>query len=264
MAASTAALNAAATELREAEISRRAIAPISERYPEFELADAYAVQKINRELRLASGERIVGHKIGLTSEAMQRMLGVTTPDVGSITDRMVVANGGEFALEQLIAGHIEAEFAFRIGTSLGGAEVDAVALRAAISHVALAAEIIDSRIRDWQIGLVDTVADNASSARIVTGEWLPASAALLDGLPAQVIRLGEDGAVIGEGPGSAVLGDPLEALLWLAGTLAQQGIALREGDIVLAGSVHRMQPMRAGSRYEVASEGFGTVSLRVV
>lgn len=264
MGASPDALNAAATELREAEGLRRAIPPISDRFPEFELADAYAVQRINRDLRIASGERIVGHKIGLTSEAMQRMLGVSTPDVGSITDRMVVENGGEFALDELIAGHIEAEFAFRIGAPLRSGELDAKALRAAISHVALAAEIIDSRIRDWKIGLIDTVADNASSARIVTGDWLPASDALLDALPARVIRLLEDDAVIGEGPGAAVLGDPLEALLWLAGTLAEQGIALREGDVVLAGSVHRMQPMRAGSQYQVVSEGFGAVSLRVV
>lgn len=253
-----------AEELWGAEHAKVAIEPISERYPELTLADAYEIQAVNRDRRLAAGERIAGYKIGLTSKAMQEMLGVDTPDVGYVTERMVVPCGGSLEAAELVAGRIEAEFAFRIGAAVHADDVRVEELRAAISHVAVSAEIIDSRIRDWKIGLIDTVADNASAARIVVGEWVPATDELFASLPDRVITLTEDGQVIGEGPGSAVLGDPLEALRWLANTLSAQGTHLQPGQVVLAGSVHRMQPLVAGRHYEARCAGFSTVGVAVI
>ncbi len=250
-----------AEQLRNAEASGLPIVAVSAAHPELTLEDAYAIQAINIERRLRFGERIVGRKIGLTSEAMQRQLGVDQPDVGAITDRMVLADGDAIPLDRMIAGRIEAEFAFRIGRTLPPGEPGLAELVEAISGVALSAEIIDSRIKDWKIGLIDTVADNASSAFIAHGEWLPASEELLESLPGTVIRLEIDGVQAAEGPGSAVLGDPLRALLWLARTLGQSGVGLVEGDVVLAGAVHASIDLTAGSVYTIAAEGFGPVRL---
>ncbi len=251
----------AATALHEAEASRRPIEPLSERYPQLDVVDAYEIQRINRDRRTRVGERVVGHKIGLTSRAMQELLGVSTPDVGSITNRMVLTNNGQFDLSELISGRIEAEFAFVISEPLRSERISVESLKQSISHIALAAEVIDSRIRDWNISLVDTVADNASSARVVVGDRVRANDAVLRSLPSTVLGLYEDGVCIGEGPGSAVLGHPLEALRWLAENLAQQDIHLKPGDIVLAGAVHQMQPLRQGSHYQVQATGFPTVQI---
>lgn len=253
-----------AAELRSAEHTRTPIDPISERYPELDIVDAYAISGINRERKLSSGRRVIGHKIGLTSRPMQEMLGVSTPDVGTLTDEMVIEDGGEFELEELIAGHIEAEFAFIVDAEVRGQEISREDLLGAISHVGLAAEIIDSRIRDWKIGIVDTVADNASSARVVTGEMLPATADLLARLPGIVIDLHEGSEVIGRGAGSSVMDDPINPLMWLANTLADQEIHLKPGDVILAGSVHRMQPLRPGTEYCVTAEGFPAVTVTTV
>lgn len=253
-----------AAELREAERTRVAIDPISSRHPELDMADAYVISGINREKKVASGRHVVGHKIGLTSHAMQEMLGVSTPDVGTLTDEMVIKNGGKLHLEELIAGHIEAEFAFVVGSAIRGTDISRDELISAISHVGLAAEVIDSRIRDWKIGIVDTVADNASSARIVTGGMHPATPELLAQLPQTVITLHEGSELIGKGPGSAVMDDPINPLLWLANTLASQEIHLKPGDLILAGSVHRMQPMRPNTTYTVTAEGFVPVTLTTI
>lgn len=256
MSTSVAELSGIARALRLAEDERAPIDPPSATHPGLSVAEAYDVQRMNRDRRVREGARIVGHKIGLTSAAMQQMLGVDTPDVGSITDSMVLKNGSRFLLDELVDGHIEAEFAFRLARALPRERVTREELRAAIDGVAVSAEIIDSRIRDWRISLVDTVADNASSARIVTGDWVPATPELLDGLPEMTLTLHEDGVEIAAGPGAAVLGDPLNALRWLAGTLARQGTQLNPGDVVLAGAVHRMRRMRAGAAYTVRAAGF--------
>lgn len=252
-----------AQELWDAEQLRAAIEPLSVRHPGLRLGDAYEIQTVNRDRRLAAGERIAGYKIGLTSKAMQEMLGVDTPDVGYVTERMVVPCDGSLAADELLAGRIEAEFAFRLGAAVLTDNVTLDDLRAVISHVAVSVEIIDSRIRDWRIGLIDTVADNASSARIVVGGWVPATPELFDSLLERVITLTEDGQVIGEGPGSAVLGDPLEALCWLANTLSAQGTHLQPEQVVLAGSVHRMQPLIPGRHYEATCADFPAARLTV-
>lgn len=250
-----------AEQLRIAEASMQPIMPIAAMHPALTLSDAYAIQGINTAHHVRYGERVIGHKIGLTSEAMQQQLGVDQPDVGAITDRMVLGNGDAIPLDRMIAGRIEAEFAFRLGTTLPVGEPSMTDLRSAIDSVSLSAEIIDSRIADWKIGLIDTVADNASSAYIACGDWREASDDVLDALPTTVIELRVDGELAGGGPGSAVLGDPLRALLWLARTLGDNDIALESGDVVLAGAVHASVGLTAGRTYEIVGDRFGTVRL---
>ncbi|ALJ21784.1 hypothetical protein AOA12_18545 [Microbacterium sp. No. 7] len=254
------ALAAIADALRAAEIARTPIAPPSQTWPGLTVEDAYAVQRIGVRRRVEAGERIVGRKIGLTSLPMQQQLGVDQPDFGAVTDRMVLANGGALDVSALIAPRVEAEFAFRIGRDLP-VSPSPTALEDAIDGVALALEIIDSRVADWRITLVDTVADNASSARIVHGDVVPATSRLRRELPGTVITLVRDGEEACSGPGSAVLGDPLHALHWLAKAIGAYGDRFLAGDVVLAGAVAASVPLVPGARWTAHADGLPPVSL---
>lgn len=255
-------LTSIADQLRQAEVERKPIDPITNHH-DLSVEQAYAIQRINLNAKIANGRKVVGHKIGLTSKAMQDLLGVTTPDVGTITDEMVVEPSSNFNLDELIAGHIEAEFAFTLDKPLKGDKIDANELKQAISHVGLAGEIIDSRIKNWEIQLIDTVADNASSARVVIGDMIPATEEILNSLPQTKIHLHENEQVIAQGLGQAVMGDPLVPLLWLANALGEEDIHLKAGDIIFAGSVHRMQPLIPAT-YTVSAEGFASVSFTAI
>jgi 2-keto-4-pentenoate hydratase len=236
------------------------IAPPSETSPGISVDDAYRIQRINLDRRLAAGETRVGHKIGLTSLAIQQQLGVDRPDFGFITDRMMIENGGTIAVDSLIAPRVEAEFAFRIGKALP-ASPTRYELRDAINGVAIALEVIDSRVRDWKITLVDTIADNASSARMVHGSFQAATSELLDSLPKLVIVLDQDDETRVSGPGSAVMGDPIDSLLWLAQSIGNFGIAFAAGDVVIAGAVAAAVPLVGGVSFSATCPGFDTVLL---
>ncbi|KAE8765598.1 2-keto-4-pentenoate hydratase [Georgenia thermotolerans] len=252
-------LRALADALWAAQQTRVAIPqPSTTTNPGLTVTDAYAVQGANLARRYAAGEKPVGHKVGLTSLAMQQQLGVDEPDFGVITDAMVTANGGTVDPATMLAPKLEAELAFRIGSALSvGPTLEQ--LRAAISDVAVAIELIDSRVEDWKIALVDTVADNASSAGIVVGPWAPATDELLDSLPNVVVRLLRDDEEVAAGPGSAVLGDPLVALHWLAGAIGAYGQSFKPGDIVLAGAVAASVPLDPGVTWSATAEGFDPV-----
>lgn len=254
-------LESLAQQLRTAEESRVPIAPLTAQIGGLTLEEAYRVQAINLENLVARGARVVGRKIGLTSKAMQEQLGVDEPDVGAITEQMVLPSDAPLDTTRYIAPRIEAEFAFRLKSDLDGPfTIDTV--RASIGSVMLAAEIIDSRIRDWKIALIDTVADNASSAGVVFGLEAPATDHLLDALPTIRVDLECDGAVAAFGDGSAVLGHPLRAVEWLAATLAATGQHLRAGDLVLAGAVHASVPLAAGVDYAIRAASFPTLTFR--
>ncbi|RDI34054.1 2-keto-4-pentenoate hydratase/2-oxopent-4-enoate/cis-2-oxohex-4-enoate hydratase [Rhodococcus sp. AG1013] len=261
-----AAVPSLAAELAEAERTRRPIAQPTSSHPDLTVADAYEIQRRNIARRVEAGERVVGRKIGLTSLAMQRQLGVDQPDFGAILDTMVVPHEGEQALDDLVAARAEAEFTFRLASDLvpGESAFTFEQVRDAVGEVMLSLELIDSRIADWKIGLVDTVADNASSARLVAGPGVPATRELLDTLPDRILTLTRDGETVGEGPGSAVLDHPLNAIVWLADSLAQYGDHLRAGDLVLAGAVHAAVPLAAGSTFGVTSPGLPDVTVRIV
>lgn len=257
-----ASLTALADALWRAYDTREPISqPSTTTHPELTVNEAYAVQSQNIAKRVARGETPVGHKIGLTSLAMQQQLGIDSPDFGVITDAMVTPNGGEVDPATMLAPKLEAEFAFRIGTPVS-ARPTLDELRAAIADVSVAIEVIDSRIADWKIALVDTVADNASSAGIVVGPWRPATAELLAELIDTEIALTRDGATVVAGPGSAVLGDPVVSLHWLATAIGRYGQSFRPGDVVLAGAVAASVPLDAGVSWSATAAGFEPAVVR--
>lgn len=247
-------------EIFDAERQARALEPLSVRHPGIDARAAYAVQEEYARLRQASGATLVGRKIGATSQAIQAQLGVEAPDYGHLFDDMVVADGGEVKLGELVAPMVEPEIAFRLARDLDGPGLAAADVLAATSAVCPALEIIDSRIRDWRITFVDTVADNGSSARCVFGPEQDYSPAL--DLSAERVRMLEDDAEVATGPATAVLGHPATSVAWLANALAEFGHRLRAGDLVLSGSLTRAVPLRPGSRYTASFRGLGTVSCR--
>lgn len=162
----------AAADLWAAQRDRTPITPVTKRYPELGVTDAYAIQQVNLRRRLAGGARLIGRKIGLTSAPMQHLLGVDEPDFGFILDDMVVTNGVATATH-FCAPRVEPEVVFLLGHSLHGPGVTAADVYEATAAVAVALEIVDSRIADWKLTLTDTVADNASSGAVILGDWVP-------------------------------------------------------------------------------------------
>lgn len=255
-------IEALAGALRAAESTRQPIPPLSEAVPGLTLEDAYAVQVLNTERRLADGAAIVGRKVGLTSKPMQQMLGVAEPDFGAILDDMVVEEGDDVRLDRLLQPRVEAEIAFLLADDLTGPGVGTTAALRAVAGALPALEIIDSRIADWRITLVDTVADNASSARIMVGGRLTP----LDGLDPRLIgmALSRNGEPVDTGAGAAVLGNPLRCVAWLANKLAEFGAGLKAGDIVLAGALHRAHPVADGEVWRAEFAHLGAVTARFV
>jgi 2-oxopent-4-enoate hydratase len=250
----------AAEYLARAAAEAQPIPPLTDRWADLSLEDAYAIQKLVIDSRLAAGERRVGWKIGLTSKAMQRQLGVDQPDFGPLLDRMEVGDGGECRLSDLIAPRVEGEIAFRLDSDLGGAGLSTADVLAASEAVLPALEIIDSRVADWRIALADTVADHASAARFVVGApGCPPDQ--IDIAGAQLV-LRRDGDEVERGSGAAVLGHPANAVAWLAGTLARFGEGLRAGDVILAGALHAAIPAEPGTEVE-ADFGAPLGSVRV-
>lgn len=258
-----ATLRGLADQLWEAEATRRVIPQPTGAINGLTVDDAYRVQGFNLDRRIAAGERLVGRKVGLTSLAMQRQLGVDEPDFGAITDAMVIPSNGEVDVDVLIQPKLEAEYAFRIDGALPPSPT-IEALRSAIGGIAVAIEIIDSRIADWKLTLVDTVADNASSARVVVGPWRAATVDLQAAIVTRELALIRDGETLTVGTGEAVLGDPVVALHWLATAIGRYGQAFAVGDIVLAGAVAAAVPLTAGNVWGVSAPDFEPAVVRSV
>ena len=225
---------------------------------------AYAVQRINRDRRVRGGDRVVGRKIGLTSLAVQRQLGVDSPDFGSLWAGSSYGDGDTVPLAGLIQPRVEAEVALVLARDVDAPDATVADLIRATDFALAALEIVDSRIADWKIGLFDTIADNASAAAFVLGAD-PVRldrVALRDARMTMARRVGLDGAAetVSEGIGSACLGHPLNAAAWLARTLARMGDPLRAGDIVLTGALgpmvgaRSMKVSRASPPASVASQ----------
>jgi 2-keto-4-pentenoate hydratase len=249
-----AAIEEVAARLFAASRDRRAIRPVRTALPEMDIAAAYKVQQINLRRLIAAGARSVGRKIGLTSKAVQHQLGVDQPDFGVLLDSMSYGGmGAEIAISSLISPRIEAEFAFHLGADVTERLITPASVARAVDAVAVAAEIVDSAIANWDINIVDTVADNASSGGFVVGEWRPFTQGL--DLHTRGMRMTRDGTEISTGSGAATLGDPLNALAWLADTGIDFGDPLRAGEIVLAGALGSMAPLLPGN-YIIAIDGF--------
>lgn len=245
-----------ADELDRAARTGVPIPPPSAEHPDLDLLGAYKVQEINVRRALSRGDLCTGHKIGLTSRAMQEQLGVDQPDVGALLASMNVPDGGT-ATQPLLQPRIEAEIAFLLGADLDAAELGIDQVLAATEAVMPALEIIDSRIANWKITLTDTVADNASSGAYVIGAPVPLPA----DLRAVELVLTCDGEEVGRGVGSAALGHPAECVAWLARTLRARGEVLRAGSVILSGAVHASVPVSPGQVFSVRSSVLGGVSV---
>ncbi|WP_445188738.1 2-keto-4-pentenoate hydratase [Pseudonocardia sp. Cha107L01] len=238
-----------------------ATAPVRDVLGATDIALAYDVQKLLTAARLAGGARIVGRKVGLTSPAVQAQLGVDQPDFGVLFDDMLVPDGGAVDIAALIAPKVEAEVAFVLKADLNGdpESIDAATAAAAVDYAVAALEIVDSRVAGWDITITDTVADNASSARYVLG---PTRVTLAEFAPVDVtMTLDKNGVRASSGTGAACLGDPLNALAWLARAASEYGSPLRAGDVVLSGALGPMVTAEPGSHLAADISTLGRVSV---
>jgi 2-keto-4-pentenoate hydratase len=251
---------ALAGELLEAEDSATAVAPLIERHEHLTADDAYAVQQAGRRMRLARGAQVVGRKVGLTSAAMQQLLGVDEPDFGYLTDAMLHADGDEIALDGLVAPRVEAEIALRLGRPLAGADVGFDEAHAAIAEVGPALEVVDSRVIDWRITLPDTIADNASSGLAVIGPLQPLGELDLAAVEMEITVEHAGGErEIERGPGAAVLGHPVNALVWLVRALAPYGEGIAAGEIVIPGAMARAITLSGAAQVRARFDSLGEV-----
>lgn len=233
------------------------IPPLREAFPGLSGEDAYAIQEHNTMRRLAAGGRLVGRKIGLTARAVQRQLGVGQPDYGMLFADMAVADGEPIPWNRLMQPKVEAEVALVMERDLPEPGITSAQLLRAVAFALPAIEIVGSRIADWDIRFVDTVADNASSSAFVTGNT-PVSLDRLDlRLAGMVMERGGDQVSLGAG--AACLGHPLNAAVWLANTMAALGRGLRAGDLVLTGALGPMVPVKPGDVFEARIHGLGSV-----
>ncbi|MDQ0808841.1 2-keto-4-pentenoate hydratase [Streptomyces sp. B3I7] len=218
---------------------------------------AYAVQRLNTERALSAGSRLVGRKIGLTSSAVQRQLGVDQPDYGALLSDMAVDQGGEVPPGRLLQPKVEAEVALILAAGLSDERCTVEDVVAATGFAVPALEIVDSRIAGWDISLMDTVADNASSGLFVLGD----ARVPVDEVDLRTVRMtmSRNGDVVSEGTGADCLGSPMEAAVWLARTLARLGDPLRAGDIVLTGALGPMAPAAPGDTFDASVSGLGSV-----
>lgn len=250
-------LQEAAAALREAARTGQWIAPLRETYAGIDGAAAYAIQKINTDRRLAEGRRIVGRKIGLTAKAVQAQLGVDQPDFGILFDDMGFGDGEPVPVRMLQQPKIEGEIAFVLGRDVEAAEPTLVDVLRAIEYALPAMEIVGSRVDKWNIKFVDTVADNASAAAYVLGST-PRRLSEFD-LRMCGMAMTLRGEPVSVGAGAACLGNPLNAVLWLARTMARLGSPMRAGDVVLSGALGPMAPVSPGDIFEMRINGLGTV-----
>lgn len=247
----------AARRLRVASATRVPCAPVRGLIRDGNVADAYAVQQLNNDLERDAGRRPVGWKIGLTSRVVQDQLGVDQPDFGLLFADTSAADGEPIPAGRLLQPRLEAEVAFVLEHDLDRAPVTAVDVLRATGFVTPAIEIVDSRVADWDISIVDTVADNASAGMFVIG---PKPTRLTDvDLHDVRMTLHAGDRLVAEGTGAACLGHPVNAVVWLANTMVGVGSPLRAGDLVLSGSLGPLCPVELGVQYEAVISGLGSV-----
>ncbi|WP_433627369.1 2-keto-4-pentenoate hydratase [Nocardia sp. CA-120079] len=249
-----------ADELEAAERDRVGIDPLIARHPDIDVVDAYEIQLINIRRKLDNGAKVVGHKVGLSSLAMQQMMGVDEPDYGHLLADMEVFEDVPVETSRYLIPRVEVEVGFVLGADLPGEECTEADVLATTVAYAPSIELIDSRIKDWKIGLADTISDNASSAGFVLGAARVAPKDLdIKAIDAVLTRNGE---VVAQGRSDAVLGDPVIAVAWLARKVASFGVRLKAGDIVLPGSCTRAIDARVGDSFHAEFAGLGSVRLQ--
>jgi 2-oxopent-4-enoate/cis-2-oxohex-4-enoate hydratase len=251
-------------ELYQALRKQKTISPLTDRFADITIDDAYHISLGMVNKRVANdNEKIVGKKIGVTSKPVQDMLGVFQPDFGFLTDAMEYPSGAEVSIANtMIQPRAEAEIAFRLKHDLVGPGVSEADVLAATETIIPCFEIVDSRIDGWKIKIQDTVADNASCGVFVLGN------AAVDphdfDLPNLKVVVKKNGQLLSEGLGSAVQGNPLTAVAWLANTLGEFGIPLNAGEVILSGSLVPLEPVIAGDFMEMELVGVGTTSIKFI
>lgn len=251
-------VRAAADRLLAAERDRRPGEPVRSLIGSTDVDAAYAVQQLVIATRIGAGARHVGRKIGLTSPAVQAQVGVDRPDFGVLLDDMRFDDGAQIPISRLLQPRAEAEIAFVLAEDVLDPEVSLARLARAVAYASPAIEVVDSRVRDWDIVITDTVADNASSGVFVLGT---AQLPLDHFVPRDALmQMTSNGVQVSEGSGAACLGDPLEALRWLARTSVDVGAPLRAGEVILSGALGPLAPVVAGQTLVASISGLGTVS----
>ncbi|MGI8518267.1 MAG: 2-keto-4-pentenoate hydratase [Acidimicrobiia bacterium] len=249
-----------ADSLFAARASRVPIDPITETNKALDVADAYRIQQHFVARLLAAGGETVGYKLGLTSKPMQEMMGVDQPDYGPVLSSMVFDSGVEIDLESYIQPRVEAEIALVLEAPLAGPEVSLGAARLAVGGARAAIEMVDSRIKDWKIQLIDTIADLASSAATILSDqvvpiddWDPRLCGMV---------ISRNGKTVDTGAGAAALGDPIAAVAWLANTLSPYDLTLEPGWFIMTGALHRAFPVEPGDEVEAEFDRLGKVKAR--
>jgi 2-keto-4-pentenoate hydratase len=251
-----------AADLAQAERSRQPIPPLTAAHLDIDVMDAYEIQLINIRQRVAEGARVVGHKVGLSSLAMQQMMGVDEPDYGHLLDEMQVFENKPVTAANYLYPRVEVEVGFILAHDLPGVACTEDDVLAATVALVPSIELIDTRITDWKIALCDTIADNASSAGFVLGA---ARVAPSDTDITQIEAvLTCNGEMVAKGRSDAVLGNPVTAVAWLARKVESFGVRLRAGDIVLPGSCTRAIDARPGDNFVADFTGLGSVRLSFV
>ena len=249
-------------ELYQAMTTQTVVDPLTSRYPDITIENAYHVQQRMVARRVQAGERVVGKKIGVTSAAVMNMLGVYQPDFGYLLDGMIYNEGDAIDTSTLIQPKAEGEIAFILKKDLMGPGISNADVLAATECVMPCFEIVDSRIRDWKIKIQDTVADNASCGVFVLGDRL------VDPRDVDLATCGmvleKNGEIVATGAGAAALGHPANAVAWLANTLGRLGMGLKAGEVVLSGSLGIMVPVQAGDNLRVTIGGIGSCSVRFI
>jgi len=253
----------AASLLRDAERSRKPVDPLSERFPHFDVELAYEVQRLGIEAKLREGDRVRGRKVGLTSVALQQMVGVDEPDYGVVLESTVLENDEPIPVAEMIQPRVEAEIGFVLERALRGPGVRPVDVLAATRWVLPTLEIIDSRIADWKIQLVDTVADNASFGRVVLGS----AATRPEGFDLRLLGMAvyRNGTLFNTGAGAAALGHPANAIAWLVNKLSTFGESIEAGELVMPGALAApVLDIRPGDVVTAEFDRLGSVTARFV
>src|ERR1700722_5137902 len=261
---------AAAALLWAAERDRAPIGPLTDAFPAIDVVDAYEIQLLNVRRKLAAGARVRGHKVGLSSPVMQQMMGVDEPDYGHLLDSMVLSPDEAIPAARDCSPRIEVEIGYVLGSALPGAGCTEADVLAATEYIVPSLELIDSRITDWRTKLADTIADNASAAGVILGAERKTPAELaaagidLSDIDAVLYSDGPTGgegwAEIARGNTSAGLGTPTACVAWLARKVAEFGVKLEAGHLILPGSCTRAIDARPGSAFRAEFAGLGTVT----
>ncbi len=252
----------AAARLRQADAAGQAIPPVRDLLGTSRDIDAaYAVQQLNTDRWIASGRRVSGRKIGVTSKAVQQQVGVDQPDFGTLFADTEYGDGIEIEAARLIQPRAEAEVALVLERDLDSAPHGFAQIIRSVAFALPAIEVVDSRIEGWDISIVDTVADNASCGVYVLGSR-PVPLSGFDALTVPMLMT-LDGHEVSSGVGAACLGNPLHAARWLADTMCRRGVPLRAGDVIMTGALGPMVAFGPGQELVAGFGDLGTVTTRI-